>query len=305
VKRLFVLVAATLCSSPLYAQTAVLPAATFSYAGDAPLDMQIASTATSPSFDLEEVSFASAAGNARIAASLVVPHKKTGGAVLFVHWLGEDPKTTNRSEFMPDARALAAKGTVSLLIDAPWAQADWFEKIRTPASDYDDSVAEVKNLRRALDALASIRGVDARRIAYVGHDFGAMYGAVLSGVDPRPRYYVLAAGTTTFSEWFLLGAKPADVPAYVAKMAPLDPLPYLASSKAAGYLLQFSNHDAYISSAKEQAFAAAAPAPKSVRYYDADHSLAVTAALNDRVNWLDRHLNAVRTTGTLGRQAGD
>ena len=43
--------------------------------------------------------------------------------------------------------------------------------------------------------------IDEARLAYVAHDFGAMYGAVLAGVDPRPQWYVLMAGTPVFSDW--------------------------------------------------------------------------------------------------------
>ncbi len=266
---------------------APLPAAAFSYPQTAPLDVRAGVRTRHASWSETDLTFAQAAGTARIHAVLVRPDLPAGSAVLFVHWLGEDPATTNLSEFMPDAVALAASGTTSLLVDAPWAQPDWFEKLRSPATDYDDSIAEVENLRRALDVLASIPGVESWRLAYVGHDFGAMYGAVLSGVDPRPKYYVLAAGTTTFSEWFLLGAKPADQAAYIARMAPLDPLAYLARSQARGFLLQFAKHDAYIPLAKARAFAAAAPEPKVVTFYDADHALATQTAHDDRVSWLN------------------
>ncbi len=264
-----------------------LPAGTFAYTQSRALDLQVASRMPRDASVVEEVSFTPAGGQGRIHADFVLPGSPNGSAVLFVHWLGEDPKTTNRTEFMPDALALAAKGTTSLLVDAPWAQPDWFEKARAPASDYADSIAEVKNLRRSLDALLAAPGVDASKLAYVGHDFGAMYGAVLSGVDPRPAYYVLAAGTTTFSEWFLLGPKPADEAAYVASMQPLDPLLYLRASRARGFLLQFAERDAYISTAKARAFAEAAPEPKRVVFYDADHALAVPVAREDRIAWLD------------------
>ncbi|BCW88421.1 hypothetical protein sos41_15600 [Alphaproteobacteria bacterium SO-S41] len=43
--------------------------------------------------------------------------------VLFVHWLGE-PKTTNHTEFEPDAIALAGRGVTSVLIDTMWSKPD-------------------------------------------------------------------------------------------------------------------------------------------------------------------------------------
>ena len=200
-----------------------LAASAFSYDASAPLDVQIAHRALAAGIVREDVTFA-APGGGRIRGEIVAPQQKsTGAGVLFVHWLG-DPRTTNHTEFEPDALALAKRGVTSLLVDAMWAQPHWFMQVRSTQTDYAQSIAQVVNLRRSLDVLLAQPRVDSKRIAYVGHDFGAMYGAVLSGIDARPRWYVLMAGTTSFSEWYLLGKKPPDVQAYTAKMQPLDPL---------------------------------------------------------------------------------
>jgi len=270
----------------LAAVTALAPPA-FAYDASQP-DVRVAATTVAGEARVEDLTFASVRGaGARVHANLVLPAARTGGAVLFVHWLGDDDVTTNLNEFKGDALVLATKGTASLLIDAPWQQKDWFDKIRSPQTDYADSIDVVKNLRRALDVLIARGGADPAKVAFVGHDFGAMYGAILSGVDPRPQYYAFMAGTTTLSEWFLLGAKPADQAAYVAQMAPLDPVLYLPLGKARGYLVQFANHDAYIPSAKARAFAGAVPEPKMVTYYDVDHSMRLPAATSDRLTWLE------------------
>ena len=205
--------------------------------------------------------------------------------VLFVHWLG-DEKTSNTSEFHDEQLVLAKRGVTSLAVNAPWSRGDWFDKVRTPATDYQDSIDEVARLRVALDILERVPGVDTNRIAYVGHDFGAMYGAVLAGVDPRPKWYVLMAGTTSFAQWFLLGVKPPDVAAYTAQMAPLDPPAYLARSTARAFLFQFSSHDHYITAEQETQFFAAAPLPKAMALYDVDHSMKTAAAEDDRTAWL-------------------
>ena len=44
-------------------------------------------------------------------------------------------------------------------------------------------------------------------MAYVGHDFGAMYGTLAAAVDPRVTHFVFMAGTASFSDWFLYGPK--------------------------------------------------------------------------------------------------
>ncbi len=267
-----------------------LPASAFSYDASKPLDIRVLDSNESDGIHRDDVTFA-APGGGRIHARILRPISSTGrhAGVLFVHWLG-DPKTTNLTEFEPDAVALAKKGITCLLVDAMWSQPHWFMHVRSTANDYADSIAQVVDLRRALDVLQQQPGVDPERIAYVGHDFGAMYGAVLSGVDPRPRWYVLMAGTTSFSQWFLLGKKPKNIAAYTAQMSVLDPGPYLAASKAQSYLFQFSVKDEYITPKRQLAFFSAAPLPRALYLYDADHSLSIPQAFKDRLSWLLEHL---------------
>jgi predicted esterase len=235
-------------------------------------------------------------GDRTLTAEIVAPaHGGTAGpGLLFVHWLGDDA-TTNHKEFEPDARALAAKGATCVLLDAMWStvvngKRDWFSTVRSTDTDYQNSIEQVVDLRRALDLLVAQPGVDPHRVAYVAHDFGAMYGAVLAGVDPRPQYFVLMAGTTSFADWYLLGKKPADVAGYRAHMAALDPLPYLARSAARGFLFQFASHDRYVTEEHASDFFSAAPLPRAMFVYDAQHDLNVPLAEQDRLTWLEARL---------------
>jgi len=210
-------------------------------------------------------------------------------AVLWVHWLGE-PATTNHTEFAADAQALAAHGVVSMLVDMPWSAPDWFSTGRAPAGDSADTIAEVIALRRALDVLATSPRVDPSRIAYVGHDFGAMDGALLLAVDSRPRYAVLITPTLSFWEWFLLGAQPDDSAAYVDRMSVFDLPPWLARGHQRATLLQFGRNDIYVSRATASAFRNALPdRDRSFKMYDADHALDIPAAHDDRRAWLLAH----------------
>jgi hypothetical protein len=258
----------------LAATTALAPS--FSYDAAAPTNLRVSG---------DNVTFSGAHGRE---VSGVLYRASTPGrhaAVLFVHWLG-DPATTNHREFEADARALTARGADCLLVDAMWSKPNWFENLRSPQTDARDSVDQVIDLRRALDVLLSFPDVDPARVAYAGHDFGAMYGAVLSGVDTRPKYYVLMAGVDSFSDWYLLGAKPANVTAYKAEMAPYAPTRWLAQSTALGFLFQFSLRDRYISASQASAFWQAAPLPRGVFYYKSNHSLETPEAHADRLGWL-------------------
>ena len=236
------------------------------------------------------VSFPAAGGGAVTAE--IIPGAGSGPhpAVLFVHWLG-DPKTTNHTEFEADAMFLARRGVTSLLVDTMWADPAWFDKVGVSAdADVKQAMAQVADLKAALDLLERQPGVDRARIAYVGHDFGAMFGALLAGQDARPRVFVLMAGVPTMSEWYLLGKKHPDREAYVAALDKLDITGSLARSKAKAILFQFAAHDHYITADRAAAFAAAAPLPRGVFTYDADHGLAVPQAAADRRAWLIEQL---------------
>jgi dienelactone hydrolase len=272
------------------AQAAPLSADAFAYDASAPLGLKIVGEHHAGALTIQDITFASPKGGL-IKGQLILPRTKTHrGGILFVHWLG-DPKTTNLTEFHRDALTVAQRGNVALLIDAMWAAPDWYEKGRTPETDYANSIKQVIDLRRALDVLLAEPGVVSHRIAYVGHDFGAMYGAVLSGIDRRPRWYVLMAGNPSFEKWYTYEAKPKDPAAYSAQMAQLDPLQYLAQSKAEEMLLQFASKDQYISAAEAQTFSDAAPLPHGTFIYNTGHHLDIPEAFADRMAWLDARLN--------------
>ena len=225
-----------------------------------------------------------------VRALLVEPKRAIESApgVLFAHWLG-DPQTTNRTEFRADAIWLAKRGIVSLLPDEPWAAPNWFEVVRSTTTDAPDSLAAVARLQRSLDVLVATGEVDPARLAFVGHDFGAMYGALFVAVDTRPRAVVFMTPTVTFREWFLLDTRrpPVDRIAYEQTMRAFDVPPYLAKARFRASLIQFARHDEYVSAAKAAIFANAVPnRSRTIRTYDAGHSLAIGVATSDRRSWL-------------------
>src|SRR5437868_15244114 len=96
---------------------------------------------------------------------------------------------------------------MSLLIETMWSDPKWFFT-RDKMRDYENSVQQVKDLRRALDVLLAQPRVDPKRIAYIGHDFGGMYGAVMAGDvsstgTVRLAAIALQAATSSFSQWYL------------------------------------------------------------------------------------------------------
>ncbi|MEO5722108.1 MAG: dienelactone hydrolase family protein, partial [Chthoniobacterales bacterium] len=214
----------------------------------------------------------------------------TAPAILFVHWYEPSAPTSNRTQFVPDAIELAKAGVVSLLIDTPWSDPKYFDN-RTRDGDYARSVQEVKELRRALDLLLAQPGIDPARVAYVGHDFGAMYGTLAAAHDSRVRAFVFMAGTSLFSDWFLYGKPKLAGEAkerFVAELAPLDPIRHLPKLKGP-LLLQFGDHDFHVPNERAQALAAAAPPGTTVRTYAAEHGLNEKAT-RERIAWLREQL---------------
>jgi len=208
-------------------------------------------------------------------------------AILWVHWLGAEK--SNRTQFLDEAVGLAQKGVVSLLVDAMWAKARWFGD-RTLEMDYENSIRQVIELRRALDLLLSQSQVDRTRIGYVGHDYGAMYGMLMAGVDNRVKTYVFIAATQSLNDWAFLGPQPKSKAAYLKQNANLELTDYLRQSKNASTFFQFGKADFYVSQADAAILFAAANEPKQRRLYEAPHEMGLKEIASDRDEWLVKEL---------------
>ena len=67
------------------------------------------------------------------------------------------------------------------------------------------------DLRRAIGLLLSRSDVDPKRIAFVGHSFGAQFGAILTVVDKRMATSVLMAGLGSSADLWLNSDDPDEV----------------------------------------------------------------------------------------------
>jgi len=219
-----------------------------------------------------------------VAPATAGPH----AAILYVHWLGE-PETTNRTEFLDEAVTLAGRGVVSLLVDTMWAAPKWYNQ-RIPEQDYDRSVRQVIELRRALDLLLRQPGIDRARVALVGHDFGAMYGLIAAAQERQVRTCVLMACVPRLIDWFLYARQPADLETYRRQLTPLDPVNFVPQLAPASIFFQFANKDEYVSPAQASACYEAALPRKQLATYEAGHDLHTPEVAADRVAWLEREL---------------
>ena len=263
----------------------------FEYDKSLPLDQQVKSTERRGDVTVSDVTYA-APGGKRIAAYLVTPEGDGPfAAILYVHWYEPPKPSSGRAEFLEEAVEMARKGVVSLLPETMWSPFEWFDE-RDRDHDYDATVSQTVDLRRALDVLLAQPGVDARRVAVVGHDFGGMFGAVLAGVDGRAQSYVIAASTPRFADWYLYGPPMEDAAkeSYVTRLAALDPVRHIRQANGSAFLFQFGRQDEYVPEDKAAEFVAAAPGTPQVEWYDAVHELDVEQAHRDRTAWLDERL---------------
>lgn len=224
-------------------------------------------------------------------AELIRPVDKGNyAAALFVHWYEPKACDSNRSQFRDEARLLAQQGVVCLLVETMWSDPDWFFK-RTQADDEENTLNQVIELSVFTDLLLSQPGVDPNRFAYIGHDFGAMYGVLFGAVDTRPHVYVLMAGTSRFADWYLYYPKLNDQEreTYTARMKDYDPIEHAAELTPAKLLMQFANHDEHVPEERAKAFFDAAQEPKQIAWYECGHGLNEQARI-ERLSWLSVQL---------------
>jgi dienelactone hydrolase len=242
-----------------------------------------------------DITYASPKGG-RVTAYLVVPTAKGPHAgVMFGHW-----GPGNRTEFLPEATLYARAGAVSLLIDYPWVRpAPWrkmLKQVEDPESDHAAFVQAVVDLRRGIDLLTARADVDPKRLAYVGHSFGAQWGAILSAVDRRCQGTILVGGIPDQAAIWrdnddpavveLRASTPKDrIDAYLKVCDRTAAVRYVAHS-ASPLLFQFARYERYFNKAAMDRYAKAAREPKEVRWYDTGHELNDVECLVDRAAWL-------------------
>jgi predicted esterase len=224
------------------------------------------------------------AGDRKVSAYLVRPKGKPRAAVLWAHWYGEEANT-NRTEFLPDAVSLAKDGVVSLLPQGyfPW-QADVSENA---AEDKQLAIEQIIQLRRGLDLLQQ----EAAHVplGFVGHDYGAMFGAALVA-DKRPQAYVLMAPDATFSNWFLkYFVRSASEAELDEALAPLDPVNNVGDAAPAKVFFQFAKSDRYVPYYVADDLTEAAGSAAEAKSYESGHEL-TEEARQDRLAWLRQQL---------------
>ena len=272
----------------------------FDYDAKQPLDVEDKVVEETPDAVIHDITYASPKGG-RVPAYLVVPKiKGPFAAVLFGHYgLGV------RSEFIPEAKLYAKAGAVCLIPDYPWDRPEPWRKtvdqLDKPEQDRDAYIQAVVDLRRGIDVLLARTDVDSKRLAYVGHSYGAQWGSILSAVDKRLKAAVLMAGVAEGADLFLRSndpnlvalrknSPPGLIEKYVQGTKDLDAIRYVGHAAPVTLLMQFANYERYFDKASEQHYIDTASNPKQVLRYDAGHELNDPQALRDRYQWLAKEI---------------
>ena len=227
----------------------------------------------------------------RRAAELFQPEGEGSyAAILYVHWYEPGSHDSNRSQFEEEAKEMARGGAVCLLVETLWSDPDFFIK-RTQEDDMQNSIEEVVNIRRAMDLLLSQPNVEANRFAYVGHDFGGMYGVLAGSLDQRPTYFIVMAATPRFPDWYLYRPKLAGEAreAFIRQMSEIDPIAHVPNLSPASIFFQFANDDPHVPMERAEEFFVAAKEPKEMKWYQSGHGLNEEAT-RDRKTWLKEKL---------------
>jgi dienelactone hydrolase len=235
---------------------------------------------------VRELTFAGRGGR-RVRAVLVVPPGRGPfPAVLYLHGAGG-----TRHQFLPDAEALARRGFAGLLVDSAWVGASGTGAggVAAVRRFRDLEAATVVDLRRGVDLLRSLPAVDDRRLGFVGWSAGARAGAILAGVEPRVRAFVLVAGGAAPVSAYLAGAPPELRPELERLLGSVDPLRWVAEARPGAIFFQDGRRDEVVPRDALERLAAAAPAPQRIRWYDATHR-PTPAMVRDRDAWLAARL---------------
>ena len=282
---------------PLVAQDAEL-VRHFDYDNRSPLGLKEIAVERRGDVAVHDVTYASPKGGL-VPAYLVVP-KGNGpfAAVIWGHWYWGNSPMRNRKEFLDEAVALAQAGVVSLLTDGPIARPGHVENDE-PLNEQQtvDLVQQVVDMRRGVDLLLARKDVDRKRIAYVGHSYNAVVGAILSGVERRFKAFVLMAATmsdevsrkTPEYQEYRQKVGPAKFDEYMAKYSWTDQGKYVSHAAPAVVFLQYGTQEKFITPERAHLYAAVVSEPKRFKLYDAPHALNAEAR-RDRIAFLIEQL---------------
>lgn len=245
----------------------------------------------------KDVTFKGCHGNLITAylVSPLTPKQEKRPAILYVHWYDPRVANSNRDEFLHEAKLMAQQGAVSLLVSTFWSVPGGTYHERRWQNDYQNTLNQTQDLLHAVNLLRSFKNeVDATRIAYVGHDYGASFGALVAGIDSKIKGFTLEAGTPRLTDWYIYGSasgvpKGEEAQQFIASFKAIEPEVMLAKTNAK-ILLQYAKDDPFITQENAQALQKAAPKDTVFKTYNTTHAMDLPQVETDRREWLSELL---------------
>jgi dienelactone hydrolase len=264
----------------------------FDYDASAPLNLQKAVESTSNGVEVSAISFDSPAGGSATGSMFdPVTRSSLRPGIVLMHGM------PGRARSMAGlGQLLAQHGAVVIAIDAPFARRAG-PPVRFTAQDRAEQIQLMMDLQRAVDVLRARVNVDDERIAYLGISYGGAMGALFAGIERRIKAAVLVVAdgglvshfTGPEDASFMAGLSCATRANWFRDMGPIEPIRFIAHAPPTALLLQSGLFDTLVPAADAELLHAAAPAPKSIRWYEAGHGLNSQAAL-ERLDWLHEQI---------------
>ena len=261
----------------------------FDYNSNLPLNLLKPDSTSFQLFTSYTISFDSPIGGS-VPGKLLIPHG-TGPfpGIVFMHSMpGTHKNIIGLAEFY------AKSGAVCLLIDAPHGRPENKDRpegaITLTATDYEEQIQLIVDLRRGIDLLVERSEVDTSRLAYIGASYGGSMGGLLAGIENRLKAYVMVVGnggpvehSTGYNVSFEIPPDWRDM------MWPIEPLHFISHCSPAAILYQNALNDVAVSIEDAVRYQRAGSEPKEIMWYDTDHWLNVQAYLDQQV-WLEQYI---------------
>lgn len=248
----------------------------------------------------EKITFRAAYGNERVTAYLFVPRDALPPYSVVVYFPGVSSFfKRSSSSISPEWASFAVKsgravlypiytGTYERRISSPTLRQTWDELVQPggaclpvgPNAGRDLVVQWAKDIQRAIDYLETRRDIDSQRLAFYGLSLGAVWGPVMTAVEPRFKVSVLVAGGLPFE-----------------KLPPeIEPLNFAPRVKVPTLMLNGSDDFMFpVNSSQLPLFRLlGVPEPqKRHLLFDSGHVPPTNAVVKESLDWLDRYLGLV------------
>jgi len=248
----------------------------------------------------EKVSFRAAYGNERVTAYLFLPRSASApysavvyfpGASSFFKKSSSDISPESISFIVKSGRALLYPiymGTYERRINSPAVRQTWDEVLQPgsaclpvgPKAGRDLVVQWAKDLQRAIDYLETRKDIDSHRLAYYGRSLGAVWGPVLTAVEPRFQASVLLAGGLPFERL------PSEI----------EPLNFAPRVKVPTLMLNGRDDFMFPVNSSQLPLFHLLGVPYSQKHhvlFDSGHVPPNTPVVKETLDWLDRYLGPV------------